>query len=124
MAHTRVLIIEDDENIRALYTDALTLAGLIVDCVGTGKEGVSSALANHPDVILMDITLPDISGHEAVEKIRKDVWGKNAKVVFLTNHSDPKNISDAVAAGSEEYIIKVHTTPKEVVNIVRTVSNS
>ena len=124
MTNTRVLIVEDDESIRTLYSEALSLAGLVVDTAATGTEDVTLALEQHPDVILMDITLPDISGHKAVEKIRLDKWGRTAKVIFLTNHSDPKNIAEAVAGGSEEYIIKVHATPKEVVNTVRTVSNS
>lgn len=123
MSQTSVLIVEDDENIRALYADALNMAQMVVHTASTGAEGVSIALKEHPTVILMDIRLPDMLGHEAVEKIRLDSWGKHAKVIFLTNMTDAENISAAVAAGSAEYIVKVHTTPKEVVNMVRTVSH-
>ena len=124
MEQTKVLIVEDDTNIREMYTEALRSVGLTVFTAENGAEGVKQALKQHPDVILMDITLPDFSGHDAVEKIRVDSWGKDAKIIFLTNRTDPANISEAVAAGSEEYIIKVHKTPHEVVNIVRAVSNS
>lgn len=123
MKQSKILVVEDDENIRTLYVTALETAGLNVHAVGTGAEGVTYALKEHPSVILMDIMLPDISGHEAVEKIRNDRWGKDAKIIFLTNMSDASDVAQAVAAGSEEYIIKVHTTPHEVVNIVRTASN-
>lgn len=124
METTTILVVEDDENIRELYSLALENGGLKVLSAATGTEGVKLALEEHPAVILMDIMLPDISGHEAVEKIRNDRWGKNAKIIFLTNMSDASDVAQAVAAGSEEYIIKVHTTPKEVVNIVRTATHT
>ncbi len=114
-----VLIVEDDENIRALYFDALSGAGLGVHTASTAKEGVEHALTHHPRVILMDIMLPDQSGHEAVSEIRKDAWGKNAKIIFLTNRTDAEDIVAAVEQGSEEYIIKAHTEIKELINLVR-----
>ena len=124
MTKTTILVVEDDENIRDLYGTALQNAGLAVLSAATATEGVTLALEHHPAVILMDIMLPDMSGHEAVEKIRNDRWGKDAKIIFLTNMSDAADVAQAVAAGSTEYIIKVHTTPKEVVNMVRTASNT
>ncbi|MCB0445978.1 MAG: response regulator [Gelidibacter sp.] len=120
MNKTDILIIEDDENISDMYRTALEIAGLSVSVANNAKEGIDKALSEHPKVILMDIMLPDMKGHEAVEKIKLDDWGKNVKVIFLTNMIDAENVSKAVSLGSEEYIVKVHTTPKEVVNIVRT----
>ena len=114
-----VLIVEDDANIRELYADAFTNAGLRVLTAANGVEGVEQALAHHPDAILMDIMMPVMDGHTAMNKIRKDAWGKNATVVFLTNMSDAENVVHAVEEGSSEYIIKANMTPKEVVNQVR-----
>jgi DNA-binding response OmpR family regulator len=114
-----VLIVEDDTDIRGLYADAFTAAGIIVLTATNGAEGVELALQHHPDAILMDIMMPVMGGHEAMNKIRKDAWGKNAKVVYLTNMSDAENIVHAVEQGSDEYIIKANLTPREVVNHVR-----
>lgn len=114
-----VLIVEDDTDIRGLYADAFTAAGIIVLTATNGAEGVELALEHHPDAILMDIMMPVMGGHEAMNKIRKDTWGKNAKVVYLTNMSDAENIVHAVEQGSDEYIIKANLTPREVVNHVR-----
>lgn len=114
-----VLIVEDDANIRELYADAFTHAGLRVLTASNGVEGVEQALAHHPDAILMDIMMPVMGGHAAMNIIRKDAWGKNATVVFLTNMSDAENVVHAVEEGSSEYIIKANMTPKEVVNQVR-----
>ena len=114
-----VLIVEDDTDIRGLYADAFTAAGITVLTATNGAEGVERALEHHPDAILMDIMMPVMGGHEAMNKIRKDAWGKNAKVVYLTNMSDAENIVHAVEQGSDEYIIKANLTPREVVNHVR-----
>ncbi len=115
-----VLIVEDDENIRMLYADAFLSVGLNVITAANGAEGVDMALAHHPDAILMDIMMPgELNGHEAVNTIRKDSWGKNAVVVYLTNMTDAENVVHAVSQGSDAYIIKANLTPKEVVNQVR-----
>lgn len=119
MQKPTVLIVEDDTNIRAMYSDAFTLAGVNVITAENGREGVTLALAHHPDAILMDIMMPEMNGHEAMSIIRRDAWGKHAHVVYLTNMSDAENIVHAVEQGSEEYIIKANMTPKEVVNQVR-----
>lgn len=119
MSKPTVLIVEDDVSIRNMYKDAFTAAGVGVLTAETGREGVELALHHHPEAILMDINMPDMNGHETVRTIRKDAWGKTAVIIFLTNMSDAGNVVSAVAAGSEEYIIKANTTPKEVVNKVR-----
>jgi CheY-like chemotaxis protein len=119
MTKTAVLIVEDDERILDLYSRAFTLAGIKVIKAKNGLEGVEKALEYHPDAILMDIQMPVMHGHKAVEKIRLDPWGKDAKIIFLTNMSDAKNVYLAVEKGSEEYIIKANTPVKEVVNLVR-----
>ena len=124
MSKPVVLIVEDDESIRNLYADAFDIAGIDVLKATNGKDGVSLALEHHPDAILMDIMMPEMNGHEAVNKIRKDEWGKNAKVVYLTNMSDAENVVTAVEQGSDEYIIKANISPKEVVNRTRMVMHA
>lgn len=121
MSKATVLIVEDDTVIRELYALAFETAGLIVLQAKDGAEGVALALQKHPDAILMDIMMPGMDGHTAVNEIRKDPWGKTAKVVYLTNMTDAENVVHAVERGSEEYIIKANVTPKEVVNQVRMV---
>lgn len=124
MNTTTVLLVEDDQQIRDLYTMALENAGLTVLAAADGKTGVALALKHRPAVILMDIKLPEMSGHAAVHEIRKNSWGKNAKVIYLTNMDDATNISLAVKQKTEKYIIKANTSVKDVVNLVRTVAYS
>ena len=120
MERSSVLIVEDDEDIRTLYKTALLDAQMTVYTAKDGRDGVELALKHHPSVILMDIMMPNLNGHEAVRKIRADSWGKDAKVIFLTNFSDAENVVYAVEEGSEAYIVKANAEIEEVVNNVRT----
>lgn len=119
MKDRKVLIVEDDEALRDLYSTILASADIQVLSTGVGEEGVQMALEQHPDVIMMDVMLPDISGHDAVKRIRLDEWGKNATVIFLTNRSDAESVVNAVQEGGNEYIIKSHVSNKELLNKVR-----
>lgn len=119
MTNTTVLIVEDDENILDIYATAFTQVGIEVLKAKNGLEGVELALKHHPDAILMDIMMPIMHGHKAVEKIRLDTWGRDAKIIFLTNMSDAENVFLAVEQDSEEYIIKSNTPVKELVNQTR-----
>ncbi|MCA9363348.1 response regulator [Candidatus Kaiserbacteria bacterium] len=119
MTDRKVLIVEDDNALRDIYQTVISGAGIETITASTGEEGVNLATKHHPDVIMMDVMLPDISGHEAVKKIRLDAWGKKAKIIFLTNRDDAESIFQAVEEGSEEYIIKSHTSNQELLNKVR-----
>lgn len=119
MNQRKVLIIEDDESLLELYSRILTDANIKTLQASTGQEGVSLALKHHPDVILADVMLPDISGHKAIQQIRLDNWGKNATVIFLTNRTDAESVTQAVKENSDEYIIKAHAENKEILNKVQ-----
>lgn len=114
-----MLIIEDDVDLLDLYSKVMRDAGITVHQAKNGTEGISLALQHKPDVILADVMLPDLSGHEVVKKIRLDSWGRNATVIYLTNRSDAESVVTAIEQGSDEYIIKAHITPKELLNKVR-----
>jgi DNA-binding response OmpR family regulator len=119
MNDRKVLIVEDDANLRDLYSRVLNSANIDTVLASKGMEGLGLALEHKPDVILMDVMLPDISGHDVVKKIRLDPWGKNATIIFLTNRSDAESIFIAVKQGGDEYIIKSHVSNKELLNKVR-----
>lgn len=114
-----VLLVEDDTNIRELYAMALINAGFNIIMAENGQQGVAVALERHPDLILMDIDMPLMNGHDAAVKIRADAWGKDARIVFLTNHSDAQNVAHAFMQKPADYIVKVNVPVQEVVNQVR-----
>ena len=119
MTNTTVLIADDDDVIREMYSTAFTASGIQVLGAANGSECVELALRHHPNAILVDIMMPGMDGHEAVNKIRLDSWGKDAKIIYLTNMSDAENVVHAVEQGSEKYIVKANTSVKEVINQVR-----
>lgn len=98
---------------------ALINAGFDIKMAENGQQGVDFAFKYHPDLILLDIDLPIMNGHEAAKKIREDAWGKNVRIVFLTNHSDAQNVAHAVMQKPEDYIVKVNVPVKDIVNQVR-----
>ncbi len=121
MSSATILIAEDQKDLQDAISTALTGAGFTTLTANNGSEAVSMALKAHPDVILMDIMMPELSGHDAVTKIRNDVWGKDAKIIFLTSLSDAENVVRAVESGSDEYIVKPHASLAEIVQKVREV---
>lgn len=84
--HT-ILIIEDEKSLRAAIVDILHLKGFISLEARNGREGVDLALANHPDLILLDLIMPEMDGLTAFNKIREDAWGKMVPIIILTNLS-------------------------------------
>lgn len=124
MIDSTILIVEDDKNIQELYKDALEFSGLKVILANNGVEGVTLAIEKHPDLILADLMMPEMNGHQMMEKIRTDAWGRKAKVIFLTNFSDPDTVFHSIKLKPEEFIVKAHTDVKEVVNKVRTAISS
>lgn len=119
MSNPTVLIVEDDNDLREAIKTALEADSFVVIEARDGEEGYRAALSHRPDVILLDILMPNKNGHETLDMIRKDAWGKDAKVIFLTSYSDPENIVQAVEKGSEEYIVKSHTSLEDIVKHVR-----
>lgn len=114
-----VLLIEDDQNIRELYATALLKAGIEIAMAENGAQGLEVALQKKPSVIMVDIDMPVMNGHEFAQKLRLDPWGKDAKIIFLTNHSDATNVAHAVMQKPEEYIVKANEPIKDVINKVR-----
>lgn len=102
----KIMLVEDQKlmrvGIKSLFED---VAGMtIVKEVESGKEAIESARILKPDIILMDIGLPDMTGIEAAKKILAD--NKKVKIIMLTSHSTEKEVFDSLFAGASGYIMK------------------
>jgi len=117
----KVLIAEDEKDLLQIYDQAFQDDGFETIAVENGKEGLARALEEHPDLILVDIRMPKMNGIEMLEKLRKDPWGKSVPVVMLTNLSGEQEITDSMHLKINRYIIKVDTTPIEIVKEVKTI---
>lgn len=114
-----VLIIEDEPDIREAMAEAVAEAGFKVSTADNGSTGLTTALSEKPDLILLDIMMPIMDGHQTLEKLRQDPWGQTVKVLMLTSMDDTKNIAHAYEGSIEDYIIKGHSSLDEIVAKVR-----
>lgn len=102
----RILVVEDNPDNSDLVVDVLTLRGHEVIQAANGREGVEMARARHPDLILMDISLPIMDGFAATEEIKSDPQLKPVPVIALTAHAMAGDEKRALAAGCNGYITK------------------
>lgn len=120
-----ILIVEDEENLRHVVVDLLRLKNFIPLEAKNGKEGVQIALAQHPDLILLDLILPELSGMEALKKIRQDAWGAEVPVIILTNLSATSEelVNEMVAYKPAYYLVKsgweIHDVVKKIEEILK-----
>ena len=116
---TKIAIIEDDPVISQMYRMKFEADGFDVQLANDGKKGV--ALVEHfsPDIILMDLQMPEMSGDEALTQIRKAEWGKNIPVIILTNLGEEEAPKTIRGLGIHSYIVKAELTPRQVVQRVK-----
>ena len=120
--HTKkVLVVEDDKDYRGLLVDKLTLEGYSVLEAADGIKGLAIALQEHPDLILLDIMMPVMTGLQVLEKLREDSWGKTASVFLLTNVDPDDNIMEKVAKYTPSYYLlkKGDILPDEIAEKIR-----
>ena len=84
MSQKKILIVEDSTDLADSLEDMLIFKGYQAIKTGTGQHGLSVAFTEKPDLILLDLKLPDIDGFEVLRKLRRDEWGKLARVLILT----------------------------------------
>ncbi len=106
MKKSKILIVDDEKDLREALRESLTSAGFEVYTAVDGKDGLEQAFALKPDLILLDISMPLVNGHQVVNELRRDTWGKNVHVLMLTNADDPANIVQGMKLKSDDYIIK------------------
>ena len=114
----RILIVEDDVPIKEMYELKLKAYGLEVATADDGVKGLELAKKFKPDLILLDLLLPEMSGDKMLAKVREQDWGKNILVIVLTNVSQDEAPMSLRLLRVERYIVKAHYTPKQVLEVV------
>lgn len=114
----KIAIIEDDKPIQDMYSLKLRAEGYEVAVADDGIEGLSLIQGFKPDLILLDLRLPVMSGQDMLKKLREQDWGKEVLVVILTNLSQNEASMDLRLLRVEKYIVKAYHTPKQVTEIV------
>lgn len=119
MAATKIAIIEDDGVIRQMYRMKFESEGFEVDVAENGRDGVALVEHMKPDIILLDMHMPEMDGVTALTKIRHESWGKNIPVMVLTNLGEEESPKNLRALGISGYIVKADFTPRQVVARVK-----
>jgi len=115
----KLLIVEDDQFLRDLAVQKLQKEHLQVSFAVDGTEGIAKALAERPDIILLDILLPGMDGFEVLGKIRATPELKNTSVIMLSNFGQREDMEKAKALGADSFLIKANFTLDEVVDEVK-----
>ena len=107
-----ILIIEDNEMNRDMLSRRLQRQGFAVLASGDGQEGIQLAETHHPDLILMDMSLPIIDGWEAARRLKSGASTKSIPIIALTAHAMTGDREKALAAGCDDYDIKPVELPR------------
>lgn len=113
----KVLLIEDDQVLQDMYKDKFMHDGFVIQIAPTGAEGVTQMKSFQPDVVLLDLILPDTMGFSILDKVKDDPELSKIPVVVLTNlYADREDL--VKNRGAKAVLLKANTTPEEVVKQV------
>ena len=103
MQKARILVVDDEEDIRQLMKQSLTSRGYEVLLASCGRDGLNMALTENPDLVILDVEMPDMSGIQVCQDIRRQVF---APVIFVSERSDVADIVFGLGVGADHYISK------------------
>lgn len=121
---TTIAIIEDDQVINQMYRMKFEAAGFEVVSASDGEAGVKVVQRANPDIILLDLQMPNMNGTEALQKIRHQTANANTPVIILTNLGEEEAPAELRRLGIDSYIVKANLTPSQVVARVKETLNS
>ena len=104
-----------------MYSTKFELENFQVDAAEDGEKGFELAMKTDPDIILLDILMPKMNGFEVLEKLKANEETKNVPVILLTNLNQKDEIERGMSLGADDYLIKAHFMPTEVVDKIKKV---
>ena len=115
----KILLVEDDTALASVYRSRLELEGFDVCEANNGEDALSLAVSEHPDLILLDVMMPKISGFDVLDILRNTPETTNIRVIMLTALSQPKDKERAEQLGVDDYLVKSQVVIGDVVERVR-----
>jgi DNA-binding response OmpR family regulator len=115
----KVAIIEDDQAISQMYRFKFEAEGFEVQTAENGKLGLALAESMKPDIILLDLMMPEMTGDEVLAHLRATDWGKKVKVIILTNMGEQEIPPEVKKLGVSGIILKADMTPRQVADTVK-----
>lgn len=115
----KIAIVEDDAAISQMYRIKFETEGFTVETAENGKLGLELAEKMKPNIILLDLMMPIMTGEEMLARLRKTEWGKKIKVIILTNRGEQEIPDEVRNLGVEAIILKAAMTPRQVAELVK-----
>jgi len=115
----RIVLAEDDEMLSSLYDEALTRLGFSVGVAKSGKECLQLVEENEPNLVILDIVMPDGDGFFVLKKMRENQKNSDLPVIMHTNLFSEADKAEAMRLGAKEYVVKADITPTQLAEIVK-----
>lgn len=120
MAQKKILLVDDDLVLTDMVSEVLLSEGYEVVVEHDGEAGLAKALDWQPDVVVLDVMMPKITGLAVLEAIRATEWGKTVPALLMTNVNEPEAVSASVEAGTPvEYLLKTDWTIEQIVEKIK-----
>ncbi len=117
----KILIIEDDKFLRELISQKLVKEGYEICEAIDGEEGIKQVRKENPDLILLDLILPGIDGFDVLAQMKRDPVLAKIPVIILSNLGQKEDIEKGINLGADDYLIKAHFTPNEIIEKIKSV---
>lgn len=118
-AKKKILLVEDDEALAAVYKSRLDIEGFETKEVNNGEDALSAAMQFKPDLILLDAMMPKISGFDVLDILRNTPETAQIRVIMLTALSQPKDKERAESLGVNDYLVKSQVVIGDVIERVK-----
>jgi len=115
----KILVVEDDKFLRELISQKLATEGYDVIEAVDGDKGIEKIRTEKPDMVLLDLIIPGIDGFEVLAKMKADPGTANIAVIVLSNLGQKDDIEKGLEMGANDYLIKAHFTPGEIVEKIQ-----
>lgn len=114
-----ILVVEDDGFLLSMYATKLNLENYKVIQATTGVQALKVVSKELPDLILLDLKLPEMDGFEVLKNLKANKETSSIPVIVLTNYSEKEHIDQCFSLGATDYLIKAHFVPSEVVSKIK-----
>lgn len=115
----KILLVEDDDRLASVYETRLQSEGFTTKRVANGEDALAMALQVKPDLILLDVMMPKVSGFDVLDILRNTPETSNIKIIMLTALSQESDKQRAVSLGVDDYLIKSQVVIADVVDRVK-----
>lgn len=115
----RILLVEDDDALAGVYVTRLQAEGFDVRRVNNGEDALAAALSYHPDLVVLDVMMPKVSGFDVLDILRNTPETANLKIIMLTALSQESDKERAQSLGADDYLVKSQVVIADVIDRIR-----